>query len=481
MSDFSCPNLHENIPALVMSSPHVFGTESAPVADNIAQGQSGDYDDPKETDAPTRDEILERIPAKLVAVEKQLPPISYRNPKSPTVSASVSACDYKEASSISEYKWQEQQQIWPFPVSAHVAMCNFQQFKTAVPADETRCAVEALVWSPTLNSDIDNFTASVEGSSIRRDIHMERAKRLDVSDPEAVNAFPPDETWIQDVRVNSHAVLSVLDRFSDNEGVLVKEPHIFRRPFLYFMENYDKICEKLETLESQRRPNAAKSVILLQGEGQKGDISRTAEELRCFCQFVKKYIIPKYEALQDDTFAMRQKILYYDLDFIFRPGELVYVPASTSHSDELRDSSAHRRSVTQQTMFRLKNLGKSRHAPVRPSRRMHRTEGSYYKDDVDEARATKSLRPRYGASITSDTWIARCYYIEFDGERYGAVNTDLDIPIFHEARHITELPFYLARFMENYADALKEEKHNGEKIVDLLSKVQNTPITVAGP
>lgn len=450
-----------------MTSPHGSKTKSPPKADAmVREEQSGDYyDDLREVNPPGKDDMLEQVPSKPNAIEKPIRHASYRASKSPTASASVSACDYKEASSISEYKWQEQQQAWPFPVSNRVAMCNFQQFKTVVHSDEPRCVIEALVWSPALNSDIDNFTASLGGSSIRRDIHMEHAKRLDVSDPEALNAFPPNETWIQNTRVNSHAVLSVLDQLSDNEGELLKEPHIFRRPFLFFIENYAKINAKLEAFESQRRPSATQNAILSQGEALNSDISRTAEELRCFCDFVKKYIMPKYEALQDDSFARRQKIIYDDLYFIFRPGELIYVPASTAHPEEVLDQSANRGSAARQTIFRFKYLFKSKDTPLQPPGRVLR----YLDDAVDETHAAKSRRPKDGAGIVLETWVAGCYYIEFDGERYGALNTDFRIPIFHEARHITELPFYPARFMDNYADALNEEKAHGEKIVDLLS------------
>ncbi|POS68751.1 hypothetical protein DHEL01_v212855, partial [Diaporthe helianthi] len=330
---------------------------STPVAESVES--PGDHDESGDSRVLTKDEILLQIPAKLDAVEKQLRSSAHNSHRQPPAPSATSHDE--EGSSILGHNHQKQEHQWPLPVSAHVAMCNFQQFKTMIHAEDTLCAIEALVWTPTLSSDIDTFMVSLTSPSTRRDIPTEPAKSLNISDAEAVNAFPPDETWIQDVRVNSYAVLSVLDNFCYNEGILIKEPHIFRRPFLYFIQNYDKIKEELQKIESQTRPrttpmhhpglpqDVSPSLRDLEkqpetpndhqgatpgDEGRSGDISRAAEELRCFCDFVKVHIMPKYEQFQNDAFAGTQRIHYDDLEIIFRSGDLIYTPASATQPEE---------------------------------------------------------------------------------------------------------------------------------------------------
>lgn len=395
------------------------------------QAEPGDQDVPKDLNALTANNVLLQLPAKLDTVTEELRSLSHK------------MNDKEERDSWTDDKSKGKSwQSWPIPVSAHVAMCNFEQFKTVFAIENTRCAIEALLWNPMLKSEIEDFMASCHIASSKRDHHVERAKGLDVSDTETLNAFPPRETWIQEVRVNSRAVLSVLERVGYNEDMLVKEPHIFRRPFRYFFENHDKIHEEL------RKSEACASLPL----GHKdfdSDISQVAKELRCYFDFVEKYIMPKYRELQEDGFAKTQKITFDNLYFMFRPGELLYVPPSATRRNGLPGPSAQRRSTGVQTIVRLRHL----------SRWGGESKGIEFRSLFDhfEYRIRDKLR-------------VSCHYIEFDGERYGAVMYKvLEIPRFHEACHITELPFYPARFMDNLGKVLEEAKEHGGKMVALLS------------
>ena len=132
----------------------------------------------------------------------------------------------------------------------------------------------------------------------------------------------------------------------------------------------------------------------------------TMADLRCLIIFMDHFIKPVIDSLQDN---LRPNVRFSELWYLFKPGQLVYV----------KDKD------TPQKIWRVVQTSGGQ-----------RGSGSVGKSDGSEA-TRKQIHERGYVDFLLD-----CYYIDYDGTRYGKSFGHFSISRFDDVRAINTLPFY---------------------------------------
>jgi len=189
------------------------------------------------------------------------------------------------------------------------------------------------------------------------------------------------------------------------------------------------------------------------------------EDLRCYVNFVEEKLMPLYNRFDNVTDIDSQKIQFDDLWYLFRSGELIYVPSFTKEdttSNTSKQLSVHPRSkqmsmdksklpLVDQRIWRLLSM----HPPVYNHEDTPPKDGPGSEQDKD----TEPL----------STWL-NCYYLDYNGESYGPVIKKFDIYEFEGEKPIQELEIYPLRFVTGFETIKNEHKDLGTNFVRYLSE-----------
>ncbi|KAI4714377.1 hypothetical protein J4E89_000056 [Alternaria sp. Ai002NY15] len=350
-----------------------------------------------------------------------------------------------------------------------VRECNWEQFKNRYDGGEEVYALEVLI----------------AGDSLPRQMEDEDAKRMHIPGrmPEPP-PFPADPTttitkhglahsevrrgnWIQQVRINSKAVMKILGKFSDADKTWEGKPHTFLQPFRHLLHFHEKMKEELQIIET----NIAGSSVPPETNVTSQDgikLTRTAsasvaddedtsneknnhpddleslylkketlEEVQCYVDFVEKQLLPVRQQLHNATAPEVPKVSYEDLTYLFEPGDLVYVPNSGQQ-------------------------GISANATTQEIRRVFRVHVGYNKELLTGCDCSLCKVHKF-TSVQS-------YYLDYDGEGYGCVMTPIHFDPFPGKKSVTELPCYPLRFVEDRETKLKHAEGDGSRFVEHITK-----------
>jgi len=329
----------------------------------------------------------------------------------------------------------------PAAIIPEVRYCNYQQFMNRFPGSDATYAIEVLQTGPQLGKDIfdeweTRCNLGVEGYDEKGD------NKPDVPR----HGSDSDETWIHRVRIQSPRLLKILQSVTGYSWGT--KPHTFLRPFRYMIHFHDKVKDRLASMETTSE--------MVGAAGSSDELSGTAvEELRCYVQFAEEKIVPLYNAFQEYDFSKPTKIWFHDLWYLFRPGELIYIPGDTltrqfmgnsSQGHESTESSSGRKSrAAFQTIWKLW-YAQPKYGPT--------TLGGEYAED------------------SRDEFEIECYYYDQDGSTYAGVSyaESFRISWFQERKDIRDLAFYPLRFAHDWQATLAEGRSWGQKFTEYVER-----------
>lgn len=300
----------------------------------------------------------------------------------------------------------------------------------------------------SVDDDADyTIEALISTSDWWKDLEREKKRRAANPSPwtETIEVAPPTEgvaetLQLQRVRIRSPEILRRLSELGEwNESSMVppKSDCVFCRPFhalAYFNGEIKKQLEQLESdlEDSHARPKPSEDSQL--DDSRKTSESAIRDELRCYVTFVEEKILPLWKRFEHVTKNTPNKVRYDELPFLFRPGDLVFVP-SVATSSKARHQSAI------QNVFRL--------ASLRPEDHMWQTDpGGWF---VPNSLARWSI-----------------YCFDHDGEQLKVIWQSLEVPHFAGEQDITALPCYPLRYHPDHATILKMQVESGKLFKELV-------------
>lgn len=351
----------------------------------------------------------------------------------------------------------------PASLVPKVRVCDWEHFINRYNEVDRSCIIDVLV----------------AGYQLRRDVAAESDRRMN-NQSIRIGALriPRIETnsqWIQRIRIQSKALLGVFTRVTGYAWGT--KPHTFVRPFQYLIHFHERFKAELNRLElllslaTSHKPQAVKDPVDIQHDGdscsQKAESEDNRDvkvvdsvdehilnELRCYVDFAEQKLIPQYNLYRLGDASSSLKIRFDDLWYLFRTGDLIYIPQSTLAWATEGDMNE---------FYGVKAGTKSHHSWMQ--QKIWRLSCSL----APEAEVSPSLDLM---SNTSQPKFFRvgCYYIDFDGSLYGAVERYFFIPNFEGEKDIRELELYPLRYCHNAKDMMEEHVSQGQKFVDWISR-----------
>jgi hypothetical protein len=407
-------------------------------------------------------------PSRQESCRPRPPPCEPNSPKSRT----RTGASQHEASIDDAYLHESDDEDYQAPMVPGVRKCNWEQFINRFSKYEPLYAVDVLEAGEDLGNEIQEENKQrkthpiFEGIFIQTQTQVKR-RRYD------------NTKWPQMIRVRSPRLLAIFSRVTGYAWAA--QPYTFRRPFQYLIYFHGKLKEELERMEvmtsrdsehvgqsisSSSAPNTAfslqASILTQEGTSQILEESPTAaredgsgrtalvpqggseylaalEDLRSYIQFAEAEIMPGYRRFQGVTYSSSLRIRFDELWYLFRPGELLYMPSKTlakqvaNYAGDMLLFDSSDESSMQQKIWRV-----------------------FF-----------GLNPRTRQS--NELFYVSCYYIDYDGTNYGAVSEYFGIEPFQGEKDIRDLELYPLRFAPG-ADALLEEyRKTGTKFTNSIS------------
>jgi len=389
----------------------------------------------------------------------------------------------------------------PTKVIPEVYICNWEQFKNPLSSEEAVHAIEALVAGDSFKRDIEDEEERREMEDPIRtlgDIAKTKTRRtVDPGtrfDDDNLESYSRDDkdTWIKRVRINSSAVIKILDRHRLRHDIGGDELHghslTFLRPFRFLIHFYDDMkrdLEKMKDVVAERQlragaamqgaddgsciggttkaapsdqqvagifPNDSGASRTIDGAGNRAldelySSSEALGEVQCYVNFVEEHLLPAYCQFDHDAPHPADTVRYDDLSYLFKHGELIYYP-NPRFSLLFRRPDEHSRGPpsAQQTFFRITGVFEST-SDSRVSR---------IGCVCERCRGERDFK-------------IRAYYIENDGQLYHLVEDLFAIGPYQGRKPISELPFYPIRFMKE-AKILSDARLCGTAFADHIYK-----------
>lgn len=293
--------------------------------------------------------------------------------------------------------------------------------KNQLSEHEDRYVVEVLLDQPSLQKEItyeehkrDNTQEHAD--SWRPFMHP----KVPESVPKTVTqmADQPLEPVIDEVRLRAPAVIQMLEPLmaagegwpikARGGGVWARNTLNFRQPFRLFIHSHAQMIkerDRLRGLEHEgvgnQMPGHVDENETTQGTEHKhtSDYPSTLSQFECFIEFVEKRILPYGARFQSDTPSEEppDKIRYEELSYLFRPGQIVHIQQSRKPPSSIEHS-----------LWKVYKV-------IVP--------GDWIEVEVPVKTDTGTLTKE----VVASRFTLKCYYIDFDGKKYGAVIKDFVI------------------------------------------------------
>ncbi|KAK2613926.1 hypothetical protein N8I77_000794 [Diaporthe amygdali] len=404
-------------------------------------------------------------------------PIHYRPPPQPPFpfrSRSVSS-----ASSISR-TWMRP----PAVLEAKVREYDWENFMNRFSDEHENYAIEVLVSGPDLQDEINQ----------EKKKRGEKAPKPETEEvtPEASSTRKP---WIQQVRIQSSAILSFLRMLLGKEAAWWDaDVKTFKRPFRAFILLQSKAKVELEKIEeyllrhpteakheqtstaseipaeSSEHPTTENEVARLDAPARSRSRSRSRspmptveteeltteyiaqlpgalEQIRCYVEFVDKDILPFYQEFENIDPKKPPKFRFEDLWYVFRVGELLYTPRQKDSSQK-QDKKENQDKQNEQR--RQTSAWEDHDVATRQT--IWRIHGVHIPGDEGKFGVTSSVN-------------LLCHYIDFDGTEFGAVEKEFQLRPYDDERNLTALAAYPLKFAANAAQILDQAKVMGRKFL----------------
>ncbi|RFU73851.1 hypothetical protein TARUN_8396 [Trichoderma arundinaceum] len=362
---------------------------------------------------------------------------------------------------------------------------SWDEFKNH-QSEEHNYAIETLVAGDSLKAEIEESALLYEGlqdfqhmsgwgGGLRRGFGRRNPQHKTIIDD-------GDEVWLQRVRINSRAVMMYLGRQSQAGKKWNGRPHVFRRPFRYLIHFHDQMKEALAELEESASNADSKT-----DEGQSAQVAGkskdksdsdtlgidslftdadTLAEMKLYIKFIDEQVMPEYLRFQDEEGGTAPTKIRWDiLWYLFKPGDLVYVP-------NLNSGVRARIPMGWDGVFQRLQAGFGDGGMESTPASNHTTRGSHTDQMVWRIyRAPFKQSILDGCSCESclkmeSTWSISCYHIDYDGQNYRAVGRTIEIPSFEGEREITQLPCYPLRYVQQRDEIMERGRQYGSKFIE---------------
>jgi len=197
------------------------------------------------------------------------------------------------------------------------------------------------------------------------------------------------------------------------------------RPFPDLLSYHEKLTEQLKEMESENRQ------------------PRSIDGLRHYLDFAERRLFPNLARIREATGTNTPGILFEDLWYLFKPGDLIFVPERSllklTRQDGPWETAVSRSGIWKVLVARL---------PMPETQVLPQHRGFLRHLDRDGGRGV--------------AFRVVCYHLDFDGEGYGAVQHTFTILHYEGEKDIRELEIYPLRFAEDPSSLLQEAKATGE-------------------
>ncbi|KAI1371355.1 hypothetical protein F4677DRAFT_313509 [Hypoxylon crocopeplum] len=420
------------------------------------------------------------------------PPRNHHRENDPTALAAQKETERRERILAdrrrTEAKWR--------PKIPEVRKLNFENFKNRFhDLDEPDYAVEVLMDGPNLQAQIRREQTVRRKEEIARTRQkyllsygvprehtyvpqyrkdtQERAKRERRTEVAQTN-----DTDIQRIRIQSQPILGHLTSLlKDTENR--STPRTFVRPFkalVYFQPQMKEILatleekwadyEELDDIESEKVTESPEEVEIIEsvdsGEGDSSSqpdcddddaesllsVDSNAEDLdtimdspealrdmRCYVNFIEKEVMPQHMRF-DGTSA--DKVRFEDLWHLYRPGDLIYMPAAGETAGRYHEVwRIYRTEIPEPEASYPSKLG-----------------WEFFSDELQQDKKAK--------------FNIFAYYIDHDGSSFGAVRHMFEIESFVGERLIESLEVFPVRYRQDHQQLLGSLKKQGQDFQKFL-------------
>ncbi|KAH8755768.1 hypothetical protein F5883DRAFT_177083 [Diaporthe sp. PMI_573] len=370
------------------------------------------------------------------------------------------------------------------PKKVNVKWCDYESFKNRFSTEEGLDIIEVLEGHP---------------DHLRAEILHERSKRRHKKNTEfrAKRQVGSDENLIHRVRIQSPAIIHILNRLSNQDDAELVSL-LYLRPFRAFYYSLPFAKHILRMLErgyndDQRHGtdgtryssslghlDAASSIAtddplqklsispdvdmedmifgLPDLNIQAGGDSIAKEHIRLYIDFVEKHIVPMWVEARRST---KHKVRFSDLPMYFRPGDVLFEPLRAGDNKK-RAGNAGSYAARNEGLAVNQNYWKLCHAQ--------------FQDPLTDG-GRGGLDKDLGGRILNHTFRLFCFHVDFDGDRYGPVGCEIEISYFKGEIDIRSLIAYPLRFS---ADAKQTSNELTGRAKNFLSYVRERHLSYDG-
>ncbi|RAL08000.1 uncharacterized protein BO97DRAFT_480930 [Aspergillus homomorphus CBS 101889] len=349
-----------------------------------------------------------------------------------------------------------QNRIKSLPRIPAVRMMNFDQFKNRHGLENGIHIIEVLRAGSGTKNEINNSQLEPTRGT----------KNHTAEDPDL------NGTWIQRVRIQSEPIMRYVQYVAGASGLDVTRPWTFFRPFHFFIIFRSKLKEELENLErtwayAERLDSSglkqtataetkARETAPVQDkksdpdadDNKQPEMDPTGPEMssitalrhmRCFVEFIDREIYPIFERYRGTS---QQKVRFGDLWLLLKYNEMLYSPPEGEEYQNSSQPMSPKAKSMSQTVWKL----------------------------CGEWIPTPKDGHPHDLGEDSQEYQATCYYIDHDGESYGAVKHVFKIQYFEGEKDITSLPVYPLRFAKDAEQIFSRLKAQGERFQSLINE-----------
>jgi hypothetical protein len=381
------------------------------------------------------------------------------------------------------------------PKIPEVRKVNFEHFKNRFQdVEDPDYAIDVLMAGSGIQGQIRRELGQRrrEAAARRRQFLMDMAGRsssgrqkLDELEKAKLSrkgdVLQPGDTEIQRIRIQSQPVLGHLTSLL-NDTEVRSTPRTFVRPFKALIYFQPKMKEILATLEekwadvedlgdeqSEAVEITARDAEVVVGEetahGEVKDshddeddaeslqsVDSNAEEdfdtlmdspealrdMRCYVNFIDEEVMPLYNRFDGSS---ETKVKFEDLWYLFRPGDLIYMPATGESGGRYHE------------VWRVYSV-----TVPRPATSYKANGWEFFSDDFLNIVDSED-NPKFKISA---------YYIDHDGSTFGAVTRYFDITSFVGERQIDSLDFFPIRFRRDHKQLIGSLQKQGQVFLNYL-------------
>ncbi|POS80959.1 hypothetical protein DHEL01_v200632 [Diaporthe helianthi] len=324
--------------------------------------------------------------------------------------------------------------------------CDLDHFQSKPAGDEQKVyCVDFLIGGDELPKESRQFLETSAGVKSGK---IEYWKPGHVSDrTKDSSSEGTGKKWIRRIRINSRAVLELIHLMSRGKTGRPPRPIVFRRPFQLLVSLHEALNTELANIktivsEYPKNQGEIKPPVSSTARGDSwarfvrrlGENKHAIDEISCFVEFMETRIMPDVRRYRDPVGPLPKTIRYEDLWYLFKPGDLVFVPEDTSREDPFRSTPS-----SQQFLRVIQtSLGPNTTQPVGLSAFRH--------------------------------WSLLCHFIEHDGTSFAPVHV-LSTPFarFSGERNVTGLPFYPTSYLED-DQRIAQAQAEGETYIRLIER-----------